>query len=178
MKRLNVLMAGLIFLLFTSCAGKKKLLQEQERYDRLNTTLIQTQQDLERSRLANEESARRNSQLASEIEGLNRQMEILKSTNNTLSQLSGSQAQSIQRSIENMGSANAFIHELQRGIARRDSLSMALVLNLKSALSDINDQDIDIQIEKSAVYISISDRLLFRSGSFDVNDIRIYAFTI
>jgi chemotaxis protein MotB len=47
---------------------------------------------------------------------------------------------------------------------------MALVMNLKSALSDINDQDIDIQIEKSAVYISISDRLLFKSGSYDVNE--------
>jgi len=170
MKRLNILTAGVVVLLLSSCAGKKKLLLEQERYDRLNTTLVQTQQDLEKSRLANDESARRNAQLNSEIQSLSKQLDLLKSTNSTLSDLSSSQAQSIQRSIDNMGSANAFIHELQRGIARRDSLSMALVMNLKGALSDINDQDIDIQIEKSAVYISISDRLLFKSGSFDVNE--------
>jgi chemotaxis protein MotB len=170
MKRLSIFTVAAMLLLLGSCTGKKKLLLEQQRYDRLNSTLISTQQDLERSRLANEESLRRNSQLAAEIDGLNRQLELLKNTNNTLSQLSGTQAQSLQRSIDNMGSANAFIHELQRGIARRDSLSMALVMNLKGALSDINDSDIQIQIEKSAVYISISDRLLFKSGSYEVNE--------
>jgi chemotaxis protein MotB len=170
MKRLNILTALAVLLLLTSCVGKKKLLQEQEKYGRLNNTLIQTQQDLEKSRVTIDESLRRNSQLMTEIEGLNKQIELLKSNNSTLSQLSNSQAQSIQRSIDNMGSANAFIHELQRGIARRDSLSMALVMNLKSALSDINDEDINIQIEKSAVYINISDRMLFKSGSYEVND--------
>jgi chemotaxis protein MotB len=69
-----------------------------------------------------------------------------------------------------MGSTDQFIRELQRGMARKDSLSMALVMNLKGALNDINDEDIQIQIEKSAVYISISDRLLFKSGSYDVTD--------
>jgi chemotaxis protein MotB len=53
---------------------------------------------------------------------------------------------------------------------RKDSLNMALVMNLKSALTDINDSDIEIKVEKSAVYISISDKLLFKSGSFDVTD--------
>lgn len=159
-----------MILLLASCTGKKKLLQEQERYGRLNTTLIQTQQDLEKSRLANEESLRRNAQLAGEIQGLNKQIDLLKSNNSTLSQLSSSQAESIKRSIDNMGSANSFINELQRGIARRDSLSLVLVMNLKNALSDINDQDINIQIEKSAVYISISDKLLFKSGSYEVNE--------
>jgi len=170
MKKQNILTAVAISLLFASCVGKKKLLQEQQRYNQLNNTLIQTQQNLEKSRVALDESSRKNSQLMSEIEGLNKQLELLKSSNSTLSQLSNSQAQSIQRSIDNMGSANAFIHELQRGIARRDSLSMALVMNLKSALSDVNDEDINIQIEKSAVYINISDKLLFKSGSYEVNE--------
>jgi chemotaxis protein MotB len=170
MKRLNILTTVAVVLLLTSCVSKKKLVQEQERYGRLNTTLVQTQKDLEKSRETIDESSRRNAQLMAEIEGLNKQIELLKSNNSTLSQLSNSQAQSIQRSIDNMGSANAFIHELQRGIARRDSLSMALVMNLKSALSDVNDEDINIQIEKSAVYINISDRMLFKSGSYEVND--------
>jgi chemotaxis protein MotB len=170
MKRLNILSTVAVVLLLTSCVSKKKLVQEQERYGRLNTTLVQTQKDLEKSRETIDEGSKRNAQLMTEIEGLNKQIELLKSNNSTLSQLSNSQAQSIQRSIDNMGSANAFIHELQRGIARRDSLSMALVMNLKSALSDVNDEDINIQIEKSAVYINISDRMLFKSGSYEVND--------
>jgi len=170
MKRLNILVIAVALISLASCTGKKKLLEEQQRYDRLNSSLVQTQKDLEKSRLTIEEAERRSSQLASENQGLNRQIDLLKENIKTLSQVSNSQSQSIQKSIENMGNANNFIHELQRGIARKDSLSLALVMNLKSALSDINDQDIDIQIEKSAVYISISDRLLFKSGSFEVNE--------
>jgi chemotaxis protein MotB len=47
---------------------------------------------------------------------------------------------------------------------------MVLVMNLKSALTDINDTDIEIKVEKSAVFISISDKMLFKTGSYDVND--------
>jgi chemotaxis protein MotB len=61
-----------------------------------------------------------------------------------------------------------YIQDLQRAMARKDSLNMALVMNLKGALNDINDTDIEIKVEKSAVFISISDKLLFKSGSYDV----------
>jgi chemotaxis protein MotB len=47
---------------------------------------------------------------------------------------------------------------------------MALVMNLKGALSDINDTDVEIKVEKGEVFISISDKMLFRSGSSDVSD--------
>jgi len=47
---------------------------------------------------------------------------------------------------------------------------MALVMNLKSALNDINDTDIEIKVEKSAVFISISDKMLFNPGSYEVSD--------
>ena len=47
---------------------------------------------------------------------------------------------------------------------------MALVMNLKGALGDLNDTDVEIKVEKSAVYISISDKLLFKSGSYEVSD--------
>src|SRR5688500_16587623 len=53
---------------------------------------------------------------------------------------------------------------------RKDPPKMALVINLKGAINDINDSDIEIKVEKSAVYISISDKLLFKSGSFEVAD--------
>ena len=46
---------------------------------------------------------------------------------------------------------------------------MALVMNLKGALKDINDQDIEVKVEGSAVFISISDKLLFKSGSYDIS---------
>src|SRR5690606_19753982 len=87
-----------------------------------------------------------------------------------LSVLSATQAESVKRSLENLGSKDAYIQDLQSAMARKDSLNMALVMNLKSALADVNDQDVNIQVEKGVVFISISDKLLFPSGSFLVSE--------
>lgn len=54
-------------------------------------------------------------------------------------------------------------------MSRKDSLNMALVLNLKGALKDVNDDDIQINVEGSAVFISISDKMLFKSGSYEIS---------
>jgi chemotaxis protein MotB len=47
---------------------------------------------------------------------------------------------------------------------------MALVMNLKGAIGNMNDQDINIKVEKGVIYIDISDKLLFKSGSYEVTD--------
>ncbi|MCW3105912.1 MAG: rane protein [Segetibacter sp.] len=153
-----------------SCVSSKRLRTEQERYDQLNSSYAQSQREVEKYRSQNDELSVRKAQLEAMVESLNKQVALLRENNNTLSGISNTQAQSIKKSMENMGSTDAFIRELQRGIARKDSISMALVLNLKGALSDINDEDVNIQIDKSAVYISISDKLLFKSGSYEVSD--------
>lgn len=161
----------------TSCAGKKKLLAEQARYAQLDSFYRKVQLDLRECRDQEEANARRRSQLETDIENLNKQLAYLKENNNTmvnqlkdLSVISSSQAESIKKSLDNIGSKDAYIQDLQRAMSRKDSLNMALVMNLKSALNDINDTDIEIKVEKSAVFISISDKMLFKSGSYDVTD--------
>jgi len=49
-------------------------------------------------------------------------------------------------------------------------LNMALVMNLKGAIGNLDDEDINIKVDKGVVYIDISDKLLFKSGSYDVTD--------
>src|SRR5258708_11419885 len=53
-------------------------------------------------------------------------------------------------------------------MAHKDSLNMALVNNLKGAVGDLNDKDINIKVDKGVVYIDISDKLLFNSGEYNV----------
>src|SRR5215218_3864823 len=89
---------------------------------------------------------------------------------NDLSVISSSQAESIKKSLDNIGSKDTYIQDLQRAMARKDSLNMALVMNLKGALNDVNDTDVEIKVEKGVVFISISDKMLFKSGSADVTD--------
>jgi chemotaxis protein MotB len=163
--------------LFTSCISKKKLLAEQDKYARLNTFYMQVQDDLKKCREDETEAAKKRALLETEIAGLNKQIDFLKENNNTvinqlkdLSVISSSQAQSIQKSLENIGAKDLYIQNLQSAIARKDSLNMALVMNLKGALNDINDQDVEIKVEKGVVFISISDKMLFKSGKYEVTD--------
>ncbi|TDH27953.1 hypothetical protein EXU57_05675 [Segetibacter sp. 3557_3] len=181
MKATHLVIVTCMALSTVSCVSRKKLLQEQQRYNTLNTSYGVSQSELEKCRQAADEAsvanARRKAQYEADIDNLNKQLAFLKENNNTfinqlkdLSVLSTTQAESIKKSMENIGSKDNYIQDLQRAMSRKDSLNMALVMNLKGALNDINDSDIEIKVEKSAVYISISDKLLFKSGSFDVAD--------
>ena len=177
MKFLKFAFALLAIAFMVSCSGRKKLAMQMAKYDTLNMFYNNTQLQLEKCREEVAENGRKRSQLQNEIESLNKQIAFLKENNNTfvsqlkdLSVISSTQAESIKKSMDNIGSKDAYIQDLNRAMARKDSLNMALVMNLKSALSDINDTDIQIKVEKSAVYISISDKLLFKSGSYDVTE--------
>jgi chemotaxis protein MotB len=85
-----------------------------------------------------------------------------------LSVISSSQAESIKKSLENISSKDSYIRNLQSAISRKDSLTMNLVMNLKGAIGNLNDQDINIKIDKGVIYIDISDKLLFKTGSYEI----------
>src|SRR6476620_2040163 len=176
MKQTLLFLTALATLGAVSCGTSKKVLAERAKYAKLDSFYIQTQADLRNCRDASEDAARKRAQLQSDLDAANKQIAMLKENNNTmvnqlkdLSVISSSQAESIKKSLENIGSKDTYIQDLQRAMARKDSLNMALVMNLKSALNDINDQDIEIKVEKSAVFISISDKLLFKSGAYEVS---------
>jgi chemotaxis protein MotB len=84
----------------------------------------------------------------------------------TMSVISNSQAESIKKSMENIGMKDAYIQGLQKSLAQKDSLNMALVMNLKGVIGDLNDKDINIKVDKGVVYIDISDKMLFESGRY------------
>ena len=113
--------------------------------------------------------------LQSNVDDLNKQVDFLRNNNNVvLSQLkdmsvmSGAQAESIKKSLDNIGAKDLYIQGLQSTMARKDSINMNLVMNLKGAIGDLNDGDINVKIDKGVVYVDISDKLLFKSGSFEV----------
>lgn len=171
-------------IMLSSCVSSKKFKAEAAKLEDLQRTYAALQGDLgdcEKAK-ADLNNAKRSTEaenvaLQRKIEDLLQQIEFLKQNNNTvlgqlkdMSVISGTQAESIKKSLEAIGSKDAYIQDLQSAMSRKDSLNLALVLNLKRALSDINDSDVEIKVEKSAVYISISDKLLFKSGSYDVTD--------
>jgi chemotaxis protein MotB len=85
-----------------------------------------------------------------------------------LSVITSTQAESIKKSLDNIGVKDIYIMDLQKEMARKDSLNMVLVMNLKGAIGNMADEDINIKVDKGVVFIDISDKLLFKSGSYDI----------
>ena len=61
---------------------------------------------------------------------------------------------------------------MRDAITKKDSVTLALVTSLKGALGSLDDEDIEINVEKGVVYVSISDKLLFKSGRYDITTAR------
>jgi chemotaxis protein MotB len=170
----NVFLFALMSISLISCVSSKKYKASQAKYETLNSEFLRLQSDLKN---CEDFSARQKAKLEADIDALTKQNSYLKENNTNvlgqlkdLSVLSATQAESVKKSLENLGSKDAYIQDLNSALARKDSLNMALVMNLKGALNDVNDQDVNIQVEKGVVFISISDKLLFKSGSSIVSD--------
>ena len=111
-----------------------------------------------------------------ELTQMQQQVDYLQKTNGSLldrmadlSIVSMAGAESIQLSLESLSNQYDFIQDLTTKIHTKDSLNLALVLNLKRSLIDINDDDIQIEIRGGMVHVSISDKLLFQSGSSKIS---------
>jgi len=177
MKCKQVLFTGLSSLLLFSCVSSKKYKGEVAKYNELSGNYTKLQGDLKSCEDAKAEYARNKSALENEIENLKKQNEFLKENNTQalkqlqdLSVISSSQAESIKKSLENIGAKDLYIQDLQASMARKDSLNMALVMNLKGAIGNLADEDINIKVDKGVVYIDISDKLLFTSGSYVITN--------
>jgi len=187
--KLLVPIMGLMVLL-SSCVSKKEYLSLQGNYDDLQTQLRNTQQDLTD---CNQNAAALQQQLSNrqatiqqkdgEIQGLNNKVDLLEreldfqKQNNTnllsrleeLSILSKTGAENVKSTLESLNKQSEYIQDLNQSIQQKDSINLALVMNLKRSLDNINDEDIQIEVKKGVVYVSISDKLLFQSGSAEVN---------
>jgi chemotaxis protein MotB len=168
----------------SSCVGTKKFKDAEVKYGQLNGAYADLQgkyrdaQDaITKSKADAERASDRTKSLQSTIDELNKQVDFLKSNNNVvLSQLkdmsvvTGAQAESIKKSLDNIGAKDLYIQGLQSSMARKDSINMNLVMNLKGAIGDLSDGDINVKVDKGVVYVDISDKLLFKSGSFNITD--------
>jgi chemotaxis protein MotB len=153
---------SLVTLTLSSCGTKKKIAaleaQNKECQDLLNSTTVKLNLCL------------------SEKEALSKQNDYLKQNNSDLinstkeiTLLSTKGAQNLEKSLESLKEKDLKITRLQDALTKKDSVTLALVTSLKSSVG-ITDPDIEINVEKGVVFISIADKLLFKSGSYVVSD--------
>ena len=110
------------------------------------------------------------------LKSLDDQKVLLKNSNNVmLNQLNSAAvinkigAESIQKSLEAINAQSQYIKDLTLTLQYKDSVNLGLALNLKKTLAEFNDTDISIEVKKGVVYISLSDHMLFKSGSATIN---------
>ena len=175
MRNKHLFMIGLIPILMLSCVSRKKMEAEEKKYNDLNSAYGSLQNDLKNCTTKSSDCEVKRNADKTEIEALNKQNAFLKENSTqalkeleNMSVISSTQAESIKKSLENIGAKDAVIQSLQSELAKKDSINLVLVQNLKGAIGDLSDSDINIRIDKDVVYIDISDKLLFNSGSYTV----------
>lgn len=182
----KILLFSLSLLMFASCVSKKKFTEMEEARNSaemslndvtkkfkdcedetamLNSKLSEAEKNLQK---ANDDLAKAKDQMKS----MEEQLEYMKRSNTTLlanledlSVVNRASAESIKKSLDQIEGQGQFIRDLTTNMQRKDSLNLALVMNLKRSLGDVDDEDVNIEVRKGVVYISISDKMLFRSGS-------------
>ena len=175
-KKSSLFLMGLGLTMF-SCVSTKKFESLQGKLNEAEISIKGYQAQIQSCRDEKAVIDRNRAALESKIGLLEEQNNMLKKNNNQalkqledLSVISSSQAESIKKSLENIGAKDNYIQGLQRQMSRKDSLNMALVMNLKGAIGNLDDKDINIKVDKGVVFVDISDKLLFKSGSYDITD--------
>ncbi|MEM0931635.1 MAG: OmpA family protein [Bacteroidota bacterium] len=155
-------------ILLSSCVSQKKYAdleaKQKETQDLLNSATVKLNDCLEEKATAD-----------SRLKTLEDQNAFLKANNQelinnmgNLTTLTTKGAENLEKSLESLREKDLTIRRLQDAVTRRDSVNLALVQSLKGVLGNLDDEDIEVSVEKGVVFVSISDKLLFSSGSYNV----------
>ena len=159
MKKILLLGASLMIVL-SSCVSKKQFTdlqaKQKETQDLLNSATVKLNSCLEDRASA-----------TAKVTLLEGQVTDLKKYNDNLQILSSKGASNVEKTLESIKEKELKITRLQDALTKKDSVTLALVTGLKREVG-INDPDIEINVEKGVVFISIADKLLFQSGSYNV----------
>jgi chemotaxis protein MotB len=181
MKKLGLYFVMIIAL--SSCVTKKKFQATQTEKEKIEMALRQTTSDLAECEKKFGQKSSAYEALSAELEKakakideLNKEVDYQKATSgklldqlSALSVISKEGAESIRQSLETIDKQSRDISLLNSQIRSKDSLNLVLVLNLKRSLADVNDTDVNVKVDKGVVLISLSDNMLYKTGSSEIS---------
>lgn len=167
MKKLLIL-AVCSSLAFTSCVSSKKYAEleakQKNTQDLLNTATVKLN-DCLAERAA---STARAKELEERLADMKKTNSDLIQSSKDLTMLTSKGATNLEKSLESLKEKDLKITRLQDALTKKDSVTLALVTSLKREVG-INDPDVEINVEKGVVYISLSDKVIFKSGSYQIS---------
>ena len=185
---MNLSIKLLFFLAFsaffmTSCVSKKKFIGLQTDYDKANDDLGKCGESLNdymnqlATCQAEKASLKKDTEVKDDqITDLKDQINDLKTTRDKqleqvgdLTVLSQSANENINKTLSQLAEKDKYIQLLQAAKNKADSINLALAVNLKGVLQDgIDDKDVEIKVDKTVVFINLSDKMLYKSGSSEI----------
>lgn len=177
------LVALAMLLLLPACVSKKKYAELEANNESITKSLEETRKrlkdcDEERNSLRDQMTMKENEwtnkqkEMTGQVQRLQEELDFQRKNNTNLlarledlSVLTRTEAENVRRSLDQLNEQSKYIRDMTNAMQRKDSLNLALVMNLKRSLADVNDDDVTVEVKKGVVYISLSDKMLFRSGS-------------
>ena len=169
MKTKVLMMALAAGLMMTSCASKKDLVNCQTENKSLTASLQSTKEDLaaKNARIASLEEQQKGMQQALKAAEA-KYAKLQESLDKSLSNASQNNI-SIEKLVDQINESNQYIRHLVEVKSKSDSLNMVLSNNLTRSLSKEELKEVDVQVLKGVVYISLADNMLYKSGSYEIN---------
>jgi chemotaxis protein MotB len=162
MKKTGFLVLTLVALVLGSCGSKKELASLKEQ----NTKL---EGDLSTARMELAKCLDDKTKLSEDSAYLRTQSNKLLNSMSDMVILNRKEAENLERSLEAIKEKDMQIKRMSQAKSAKDSVTLALVTSLKGALGDMDDEDVQINVEKGVVLVSISDKMLFKSGSYEIS---------
>ena len=154
--------------MLSSCVSQKKYSELEGNYKQTSQDLVDAKADLMKCKIEGESKV---SSLSQQVADLKKDKEKSLEFVDNLTVLSKSASDNIKETLAQMGKKDEYIKHIQKAMTRKDSINLALGFQLKKVLKDgFNDEDIQVNVEKTVVYISIADKLLFKSGSATISN--------
>ena len=168
--RISVLALLVVAILSQSCVSSKKYKELDANYTQLQNSTrdlsVKYQTSEQALALANGRVKSLEEQLASERNNVKALQEALNKCLNSSSQGNVN----ISKLVDEINSSNRYIQQLVNAKSKSDSLNMVLTNNLTRSLSPSEAQGVDVKVLKGVVYISLSDNMLYKSGSYEISD--------
>ncbi len=168
--RALTIIASLALVAFSGCVSSKKYAALQAEHSALQKDYNASQVSLAESRANGksletllDEAKRNNEELKRSYASLQ------KSLDNSITQNTQGNV-NISKLVDEINASNRYIKQLVQAKSKSDSLNLVLTTNLTRSLSTDEMQEVNVKVLKGVVYISLADNMLFKSGSYEVND--------
>lgn len=170
MKKITVLLV-LSTILISSCVSKKEFVALQTKHNSTKDELLKVETSLQKCLIEKEKHDTKVFALQEQVKALKDDKKTALKQVENLTVLTQSSSDNIKNVIAQLSEKDKYINGVRKAMTQKDSLNLAIKYHLTKNLTDgIQDEDIEVNVEKTVVLISISDKLLFKSGSYNVTN--------